>query len=210
MGIPFLTKQFLARCLQVTTCQAKHPGGLGAIARDSDEREAVVKGSKVSVRQSLYIWGIHFISLYITLYHFISLYITLYHFISLCTDMHCNIFCFIFYTIYCLQYTLVLHVCDCWWIHMDENGDPPFQLQSFKTDSVFSWKCQVLVVRALADAVEKSQASVGWVAWCDYRLDLNQGASIMRWQKRLQQGPAASKLWHGSLEGFGWFKWVSK
>ena len=73
MGIPFLTKQFLARCLQVTTCQAKHPGGLGAIARDSDEREAVVKGSKVSVRQSLYIWGIHFISLYITLYHFVQI-----------------------------------------------------------------------------------------------------------------------------------------
>ena len=87
---------------------------------------------------------------------------------------------------------------------------PAFSVvQSFKTDSVFSWNCQVLVVRALADAVEKSQASVGWVAWCDYRLDLNQRASIGD-KRDCNKAPAASKLWHGSLEGFGWFKWVSK
>ena len=104
MGIPFLTKQFLARCLQVTTCQAKHPGGLGAIARDSDEREAVVKGSKVSVRQSLYIWGIHFISLYTTLYHFISLYITLYRFVQICTV--------IFFVLYFIRYIVYsIHWC---------------------------------------------------------------------------------------------------
>lgn len=184
MGIPFLTKFLMPRFLQVTTCQAKHPGGLGAIARDSDEPWSVVRDQR-SALDSHCIWRIHFISLY--------------------TDTHCNIFLNILYDIW--STTLVLHVT------VDGYGwkwRPAFSVvQSFKTDSVFSWNCQVLVVRALADAVEKSQASVGWVAWCDYRLDLNQRASIMRWQKRLQQGPAASKLWHGSLEGFGWFKWVS-